>query len=175
MNLRKLKQDDAPLMLEWMHSKETVKHLQNNFTDMSIVDCQSFIKASENDVQNLHMAIVDDNNSYVGTVSLKHIDRLKNTAEFAIVIRPCYMGRKFSKYAMTEILKIGIEDLKLNKIYWCVSRENQRAIRFYDKNGYHRTQIEAWEVEDNYTAAQVDSFIWYSIEKGSFIAGSRPC
>lgn len=39
---------------------------------------------------------------------------------------------------MAEIIRIGFEEKGLKKIYWYVDSANQRAIKFYDKNGYQR-------------------------------------
>ena len=91
------------------------------------------------DDKNLHLAVVDDNNTYMGTVSLKNIEN--DAAEFAITVRKNAMGKGFSKYAMSEIIRIGLEELNLKSIYWCVSPENKRAVKFYDKNGYMRIDL----------------------------------
>ena len=72
----------------------------------------------------------------MGTVSLKHIHDGK--AEFAIAIRKCAMGKGISGDAMKEILNYGLDTLGLDQIYWCVSPDNRRAVRFYEKNGYRQ-------------------------------------
>ncbi len=69
----------------------------------------------------------------MGTVSLKHIDMHRKQAEFAIAIRLCAMGRGISQYAMKEILRKGFKEIGLEKIFWCVSENNKRVIRFYEK------------------------------------------
>lgn len=139
MRLRKLELKDAPLMLEWMHNEDVVSKLGTNFAEKTLEDCENFISSSLIDDKNLHLAIVDENDEYMGTVSLKHIDKKNRTAEFAITVRKSAMGKGFSKFGMQEILRIGLEELELQNIYWCVSIKNERAVRFYDKNGYNRT------------------------------------
>lgn len=139
MFLRKLQPEDAPLMLEWMHDDSVVHHLSTNFAAKTLMDCQRFIAASQDGSENWNLAIADDSGTYMGTVSLKHIDRTAQTAEFAITIRACAMGKGYSHYGMTEILRMGLEELGLTAIYWCVSPENKRAVRFYDKHSYART------------------------------------
>ena len=139
MKLRKLQEKDAPLMLEWMHDESVVAKLAANFAAKTLADCQNFIAASQGDTENLHLAIADDADTYMGTVSLKHIDRAAGTAEFAITVRACAMGKGFSRFGMERILKMGVAELGLPAIYWCVSPANARAVRFYDKNGYART------------------------------------
>ena len=45
--------------------------------------------------KNIHMAITDDNDEYMGTVSLKNINYIDSFAEFAITVRRTAMGKKF--------------------------------------------------------------------------------
>ena len=44
-------------------------------------------------------------------------------------------------------------------IYWCVDPENQRALRFYEKQGFHRGDVPAWAEE--YTDEEKSRLIWY--------------
>lgn len=136
MRLRKLMLKDAPLMLEWMHDESVVRYMQADFQLKTEDDCRKFISDSWEDQDNLHMAIVDNQDVYQGTVSLKHIT--DSSAEFAITIRASAMGKEISHAAMEQMLEVGFTRLHLSNIYWYVSPENARAIRFYDKNGYKR-------------------------------------
>lgn len=140
MRLRKLEIKDAPLMLEWMHDRNVVEYLAKDFSGFSLSDCQNFIELSQNDAKNLHLAIVDDNDEYMGTVSLKNIDHEKKNAEFAIAIRSCAMRKGYGKFAMQEIINKGFEKLNLLEIYWNVKKDNERAIRFYDGCGYGKIE-----------------------------------
>ncbi len=159
MYLRKLESKDAPLMLEWMHDESVVAKLAANFAAKTIDDCRNFIAASQKDKENLHLAVADGDDTYMGTVSLKHIDRAAGTAEFAITVRAAAMGKGFSHFGMDSILKMGISELGLSAIYWCVSPKNARAVRFYDKHGYTRiTEVPA-EILSAYPADM--ELIWY--------------
>lgn len=164
MKLRKLEQRDAPLMLEWMHDQNVVEHLSSAFATKTQKDCEAFILASREDPDNWNFAITDDTDTYMGTVSLKHIDRVRGDAEFAISVRSCAMGKGLSKFAMARIIEMGFEQLGLKKIYWCVSPENKRAVRFYDKYGYSRALPEGLPVEKWYTTEQIRSYLWYCAE-----------
>ena len=110
------------------------------------------------------MAIVDENDEYMGTVSLKHIDMELKMAEFAITVRKCAMGQGYSAFGMKEIIRIGREELGLDKIIWCVSNLNERAVRFYDKNGFKRTTNVPEYYKSMYTDEQNELFIWYVVE-----------
>lgn len=141
MKLRKLEIKDAPRMLEWMHDDSVVHSMNTDFSKKTLEDCEAFISTSQIDGQNVHRAIVDNDDVYMGTVSLKKIDRKKKNAEFAITVRKQAMGKGYSKFGMDEIICFGFNELGLETIYWYVSRENIRAIRFYDKNGYHNVNM----------------------------------
>lgn len=163
MKLRKLLLKDAPYMLEWMHDKNVLSGLQaDKFTNKTIQNCEEFIKTCTSDINNIHMAIVDENDLYMGTVSLKHIT--ENDAEFAIAVRTCAMGKGYAGLAMKEIIRIGHEELGIKLIYWGVLKDNFRAIRFYDKNLYHQNDVSVeWTSlkEGIYDKAGIDCRIWY--------------
>lgn len=159
MYLRKLQLKDAPLMFEWMHDDFVVKALQTNFGEKTIEDCNQFILSSEDQTHNLHLAIVDDNDEYMGTVSLKNIEN--GSAEFAIIVRKSAMGKGFSNFGMAEIIKIGFDDIGLDNVYWCVSPENIRAVRFYDRNNYNRIDADLLNIRGGYSKEQIQTYIWY--------------
>lgn len=159
MKLRKLIVADAPLMLEWMHDESVVSHMGTNFMDKTIDDCLRFISWANETETDLHMAIADDTDEYMGTVSLKHIH--DGMAEFAITVRACAMGKGYSRFGMAAVLEKGIRELGLKAIYWCVSQHNARAVHFYDKNGYLRTTAVPQTILSAYTPEQQKDFIWY--------------
>lgn len=158
MRLRRLEEKDASLMLEWMHDPTVVEYMQADFASKTIDDCVQFIRTSSAEGSE-HFAVVDDNDEYMGTVSLKHIT--DEEAEFAITVRKVAMGKGISSFAMKEIINHGFEVLKLDSIYWCVNPKNKRAARFYDKNGYQR--VKAPENIEGYSPEQIQKYIWYQI------------
>ena len=162
MKLRRLRQQDAERMIEWMHDPFVVETMHTDFMSKRIEDCRFFI---DNSIcgRDIHMAIADDNDVYKGTVSLKHISG--GAAEFAIVLCRDAMGKGYSIWAMNEILKMGFDDMGLEEIYWCVAANNSRAIRFYDKNHFKR--VDAKEINHlmGYSKKQIDSYIWYKKKK----------
>lgn len=162
MKLRKLEDRDAPLMLSWMHDVDVVIGLGKDFQHMTLEDCRYFIDAAQDIAHDLHLAIADDQNEYQGTVSLKHI--AGGRAEFAIVVRREAMGQGFSSFAMTEIIRVGLEKIGLKEIYWNVLPTNLRARKFYDKHGYERIESENLHLNgEYYTYSQIHTFLWYHV------------
>ncbi len=162
MHLRRLELKDAPLMLAWMHDPSVVDYLHSDFASKTIIDAERLIAWSQQDNKNLNLAIVSDKDEYMGTVSLKHIEN--GRAEFAIVVRSEAMGRGYSWFAMNSMLEKAFRELDLEIVYWCVSRSNVRALRFYDKHNFQETHDLPQEVFDRYD--DIDDLKWYSVLKG---------
>lgn len=167
MYLRDLEEKDASLMLEWMKDESVVDKLRGNFKEKTIGDCLDFIKASGDKQNNIHLAICSDEDEYMGTVSLKNIDRTNQSAEFEITVRKCSMGRGYSWFGMEEIIKRAFENYGLENVYWCVSRDNKRAIRFYDKHNFHEVVDVPATVLNRYEGMQ--NLKWYSVLKGDVL------
>lgn len=165
MKLRNLELKDAPLMLEWMHDESVVEKLRGRFAEKTIEDCEAFIKASRNKEHDTHLAIVSDEDEYMGTVSLKSIKN--GSAEFAITVRKSAMGRGYSWWGMEEIIRLAFEEYGLESVYWCVSRENERAVRFYDKHNFHEAVDISEEILKRYEG--LDNLKWYSVLKGDVL------
>ncbi len=173
-------------MLEWMRDDSVVHDLHRDFASMTIDDCRGFIERSISDydvlntapaeqpavIRNLHLAITDashvDPDEYLGTVSLKHIDTTSHTAEFGITIRTCAMGTGIAHEAMKRIMAKARDELDINCVYWCVSPDNARALRFYDKHGYLRVKLADYfdiyqliQSSGDYSAEDIDLYVWY--------------
>ena len=164
MYLRELKKEDAHLMLEWMHDKSIFGQLKGDFCSKTIEDCNSFISSSISET-NIHLAIASDTDEYMGTVSLKNIE--EKSAEFAITVRSKAMGRGYAWFGMEAIIEKAFNELNLESVYWCVSRKNERAIRFYDKHNFHEIIDIPPKIMNRYTG--FDDLKWYSVLKGDEI------
>lgn len=171
MNLRTLEQKDAPLMLEWMHDDSLVQDMKKNFSEKNLEDCRRFIEKAQDTEHDLHLAITDEYDTYMGTVSLKHIEN--SLAEFGIAVRRTAQGKGYARWGMKEILKLGFQKYGLKNIYWCVMPTNARAIRFYDKNGYVRANNEGKlrkllpGMRGGYSSGEINNYIWYIADNKS--------
>lgn len=172
VHLRKLKPSDAPLMLEWMHDDDVVHFMKADFEHKTLTDCDEFIASAQDSSHNLHLAVADNNDTYMGTVSLKDIT--SDSAEFAITMRKAAMGKGYAAEGMRQIIEKGFDDLNLKTIYWCVSKDNHRAVKFYDKNGYKRVSIDQVSetlntpksdiiTEGGYNQKEVQNYLWYMV------------
>ena len=164
--LRQLRIDDADRMMEWMHNESIVRDLHSDFMNKEKDDCISFILQAETDISGVHFAITDSSDIYLGTVSLRIAN--PKMAEFAIVMHPDAIGKGIARGGMKEIISYGINKMGLELIFWCVSKSNFRAIKFYESQEYERFSI--FDVKQIYNYArcrysdnEINDLIWYKV------------
>ncbi len=136
MKLRKPLIKDADRMLEWMHDERTKEIFATDFASFTRENVENFIKSCADDKENVNFVCVDDSDRYLGTVSLKHVDRKALNAEYAVSF--CYdaQGTGAASFATKEILRYAFETLGLERVYLNVIPQNGRANAFYEKMGF---------------------------------------
>lgn len=163
--LRKLKLEDAELMLDWMLNSEIYRKMQYKYNDIDVNTCISFIEKSWRDLQNIHLAISNRKNEYMGTVSLKNIDNKNRNAELAIVVHPIYWGKGIASDALQELVKKAFFELGLEMIYLYVRSDNERAVEFYKKH-----QMTFVKYEKNFLLVDGDykDVLWFLLRKSNY-------
>jgi RimJ/RimL family protein N-acetyltransferase len=165
MKLRELELIDIRYMLEWMKDPDISRVFTFSPENMTEETVKSFILNSKNDPKNVHFAIVDDHNEYMGTVSLKNINLQAKNAEYAISTRKVAHGKGIARFATIEILKYAFDTLDLKRVYLDVLVENERANRFYLKFGF---VYEGQFVNHLYHNGELKSINWYRMLKSEF-------
>lgn len=170
IHLRELREEDAPLMLEWMHNPETQKFFRKKMQDASLTDTIQFCKAAripqslENGLS-IHFAISDDNDEYLGTISLKKIDKQNRNAEYAISVRKTAQGRGVATEATKLLLEKAFHKYDLERVYLNVLANNTAAIHLYEKCGFK------YEGEFRKHLLQGNEYVslrWYGILKEEY-------
>ncbi len=157
--IRKLSVEDISLILEWMHDDKVNKYYQYDFAAMQESDVRNFIDNSLSE-ENKHFAFTDENNNYVGTISLKNISIENDSAEYAIVTTYAAQGKGYAYEATREILQYAFMELKLNRIYLNVFASNERANEFYKKSGF---KYEGTFRKHCNIKGQLEDLNWYSM------------
>ncbi len=134
--LRTLKEKDADFMLEWMHDEEISRNFVFDAKSTTKEKALDFISKSQKDNKNLHFAIADKNDEYLGTISLKNIDLKNKNAEYAIGMRKKAIGTGAAAFATKQIANYAFEKLNIEKVYLNVLSDNLRAVCFYEKMGF---------------------------------------
>lgn len=168
MYLRELKEKDIDGMLEWMHDPEIQKYFCITMMDRTREDVQHFIRsavAKPIEGKDIHYAIAGDDDEYLGTISLKHVDMTSLNAEYAISLRKCAQGKGIAAWATKEILKIAFEEFLLHRVYLNVLSDNQKAIRLYEKCGF---VYEGTFRNHLLLRGEYSSLRWYSILKEEY-------
>lgn len=158
-SLRKLCVKDADRMLEWMHSDDITQYLKLDGKSSTKESVLNFILDAQNIDRNYHYAIVDQDDVYYGTVSLKNIDLAQGNAEYAIALHPSAIGQKVSEIATRLILELAFKQLQLKSVYLNVLDDNKRAINFYEKFGFQYEKETEIIFQGNRHCLK-----WYSIE-----------
>ena len=132
-------------MLEWMHDCEINCNFQADFAAATMESVLDFIDESFNG-DNRNFAFVDENDEYLGTISLKRISFKNWNAEYAV--------------ATQEILQYAFEELGLHKVYLNVLEDNVRAQKLYEKCGfvYEGSAVDAVKINGMYKTLK-----WYGI------------
>lgn len=139
MFLRQLKEKDAEGMLEWMHDPDIQKNFRFSTVDKKKEDALKFIQKAETalvDGKSIHLAIADDDDEYLGTISLKNLDLESGNAEYAISLRKKAQGRGIGTEATKELLALAFNRFHLERVYLNVLAENEKAVRLYQKCGF---------------------------------------
>lgn len=170
VSLRELQVKDAPLMIEWMHDKDIQKSFQKDMMSITLQEAEAFCSASKvpaipAEGQSIHYAIVDENDEYLGTISMKDINLVNRTAEYAISTRKCVHGKGVAKEATRLILKKAFTDWGLHKVYLNVLSYNQAAIGLYERCGFI---CEGQSREHVYVNGKYEALKWYSILSNEF-------
>lgn len=136
MKLRNLEEKDVPFQLEWMQDDNVNSFFQIDFKLKTFEEVLTFVKTGTNE-HNVHKAIVNEEDIYLGTISLKNINYVEKKAEYAIVVRKEFWGKGVANFATKEIIDIA-KQFDLKKIYLTVLETNLKAISLYIKFGFKR-------------------------------------
>lgn len=165
MKIRELQIKDAPFMLEWMTDRELTSGLHSDYSARTIREVESFICTAQTIPDERHYAVVNDEDEYMGTVSLRHIDLDDAVAEFAIVMRRGALNKGYAMCGMTEALDIAFHEINLNSVYWRVKADNKRALRFFMKHGFNQLDEDVPnEIKQRHSNEQ--NLIWFAVLKG---------
>ena len=167
MKLRFPMMKDAERMLLWMKDPATAEIFATPFATFTLEKVENFIKNAASDENNINFVCADEGDVYLGTVSLKNIDRTAKNAEYAISFCKDAQGTGAAAFATKEILKYAFETLGLERVYLNVIPQNKRANAFYRKMGF----VFEGEFRDHIIVnGKFSNLCWYSILKNEYFA-----
>lgn len=168
--LRPLKMKDADGMFEWMKDEETQRCFQYPMGEKTKEDAIDFIinaKTGLEDGNSIHFAVADEQDEYLGTVSLKHYSSRDKNAEFAISLRPGSRGKGIGEEAIRKMLRLAFEEWEMEKVYLNVLPDNIRAVRLYERCGF---LCEGEFYRHLYLHGKYQNVRWYGMVRGNYIS-----
>lgn len=138
MFFRKLEYKDAEYILEWMKDDECNRFFRFDSKKVDMDSINDFITNSWNHINaftDYNLAIADENDIYMGTISLKNVNNTDRNAEIAISLRKKFQGKGIGEITLKHIISYAFRELHLNKVYLNVLSDNVRAIKLYEKIG----------------------------------------
>ena len=160
IKLRALKHSDAKLMLEWLHDAQIMKNFRFDGSKLMIQDTLEFIDNANNTSTSKHFAIVNEEDEYLGTVSLKNINIIDKKAEYSICLRSTAQGKGVAYEGTRLVIEYAFNVLKLHRVYLNVFEENEKAWKFYEKFGF---KYEGTSLDDIYLRDKFHNLKWYAI------------
>jgi RimJ/RimL family protein N-acetyltransferase len=165
LKLRELRLEDIDEMYEFIEDNEIASNFIFTRYPSSKEGLGKFITKSWGNHNDIHFAITNEENKYVGTVSLKNINYVDRNAEYAIVLRKNFWGKNYAFEATKQIVEYGFQRINLHKIYLNVLSSNIRANKFYEKVGFKREGVFK---EHLYVNGKYEDLNWYYITKKQF-------
>ena len=163
--LRPLKEKDAPLMLEWLKDPDISHNFRFNIEEITIDTVLEFIRNSQNMEVTKNLAIVNETDEYLGTVSLKNIDSKAKSAEYAIALRKKAHGKRYGYWATVKILDEAFYTHGLERVYFNVLSDNINAVRFYEKFGFI---YEGEFLNHIFVHNRIHSLKWFRLMKSEY-------
>lgn len=137
ITLRKFARSDIPLKVRWINDPANNRFLHY---DLPLEETGTeiwFERVKDSDAR-LDMTILADGVP-VGILGLLQIDRKNGAAELYITIGEAdCKGRGVAGAAMEQLLRIGFEELDLQRICLMTETGNEAAVRAYEKFGFVR-------------------------------------
>lgn len=157
INLRLVKEEDADFILKLRNDKELSKFISP--TNISLEEQIEWIKSykiRENKNKEFYFIVENKEKVCCGTVRIYNIDFKMAEGIWGSFILDKIRPDGASNEVMELSLKFAFENLKLEKLYLDVRKENYKAIHIYEKNGFIRL------TEDKLN-------LYYIIEKASYM------
>lgn len=143
VTLRAVRLTDAPYFERWSEDPETRRLQAGRRTPMSPAEAEEFVLRLVQEEGASHVArMIDVGDVTVGNCWLGNLDRANASATLGIVIGDStFRGRGIGTEAVEQLLSIGFEQLRLERVELWTLASNERAIRAYEKVGFEREGI----------------------------------
>jgi len=136
VRIRAIEKKDLNAMFELCSQSEISNLIDCSYPD-SKEELLDFLEKTADKADEKHFAIVNSDDEFEGLCCLRHINTSENRAALSIIVKPDVYTKGYAWFGMVETLKYGFNTLGLEQIYWCVQKDNQKALRFFRKHGFN--------------------------------------
>ena len=137
MEIRTLKLDDVSEdYVSWFNDKDVIRYSDNQYKVFSLDGQRDYVKNCLNDKNILLFGIFVDN-KHIGNIILNGIISVHKRAEVSYVIgNKYYWGKGIGKSAVAKVISLAKNDLKLNKLFAGVAKNNFVSRKILENNGF---------------------------------------
>ena len=141
VRLRPPERDDLQLFVSWLKNPALRHYITIRYISDALEErwFEGYLNdVSRNPPERLHFVIeLLPNAQPIGVISLESINWRDRSAEVGIIIGdPEFWGQGYGTDAMLTILNVGFRWHNLHRIFLHVVKDNNRAIRAYEKCGF---------------------------------------
>ncbi|MFC1500325.1 GNAT family N-acetyltransferase [Candidatus Zixiibacteriota bacterium] len=166
--LRLLEESDLPLRVKWINTDEIRSTLMFDYP-LSIAKTRQWFSNTLMDSTKVHFSIVDnESEKVIGMTGFIDINVKHQRSQFYITIGETeFWGRGIADEVLKIVLWYGFVELNLNKIYLYTLRNNERARKVYERNGF----IEEGVLRQHYyCVGEMQDLHQHSILKSDWLA-----
>jgi len=135
INFTLLSNDSLKEILSWRNSEEVRKWMYNDKI-IFLEEHLGFVNSLKSDNKNLYLLIQNEENEGIGVIYFNRINHYHKNAFLGIYSNPFIKKNGMGKLLSKSFLNIGFAKLDLHTLKLEVLANNEKAIRFYKKNGF---------------------------------------
>lgn len=131
--------EDLKILNKWKNDEEVFKYLGGGYRPTSISQQKNWIeKLVENTSENQRYMILSEEKEKIGFIGLYGISAIHRTADLGIYIgEKDYRGKGIATRAFKALEKYAKEYLNVRKIKLEVVKENEPAVKLYQKLDFY--------------------------------------
>jgi diamine N-acetyltransferase len=129
ISLRAFEKTDIPSFHSWMNNEESLELIGR--VPQSLEQVEKLVEELQK--EGLLLAIQSDTNELLGEVHLCKMEQEHGRAEIGILLAPEARGQGIGKIAMSLMLDIAFDQLRLHRVYLTTRGMNARAQALYQK------------------------------------------
>jgi [ribosomal protein S5]-alanine N-acetyltransferase len=150
IELRKLLDSDAQLIVEYVNNPKILSNLRDNFPDPYLMsDALDFIQKERNELV-AKSFVVTYNNDFAGVIGLEYYGSCyKHSAELGFWLGEPYWEKGIGRTAVQQMLTYSFQNLDLSRIFCKVFEYNRNSIKLLTSVGFELEGIGKKAIQKN--------------------------